>query len=799
MYWPILLWAKSQNPRLDFKLIDGNTLLDLLSFRFQEDPIPALLQSGLDYSSAKKWVRILRLAGDSDHPKVVELRKIVDPYMVYDPLAKVELSRYSIALFEMDEDVEYHALIQKRGYASSDVHFSDFGIVPWWTPEKNPVPFFVFRDKADQMRMVFSLLRDFCLRDDFWKGCILHVDESPSNSFYLSTYSSLFDVPVFLRTKTPLRAFGSVAKMVNSIYASRSFEVEPKEEMNEEEAMLLRLIDHYRLKELPFEKAFVNLQEILASQAVQQEETDRGIGVGSNFLIDPEAPLIVTDFQDGRFYKTYADDNVLTDIELASLSLNTSYVLTSLDRRNKDNYLRYSRVVFLSRVEQHLQDKIYDSPFVEEWARANPDFQKKTDAGGPVPGVYTTGASRLALRVQCDAVQSADPGQFVPDLYSQQFKGLLSYSVPKNKKFSISAVKKYASCPFAYYLQNLIPDKNSDKTAILIGVLFHKFFENAYRDDFEFEASFQEGVEAYRAEAEKNGQVLTGKDEVFFDVYRRVLSLLTSQIREFRASSRLSHDRFEQPVEWSLSDGKQEFHFRGVIDKILYFGTPGKGFYYVLDYKTGSESFEPLDIPYGGSIQLPMYLYALTESQNAGLVQGYEFFGFGIERILSGDLVAASGKDGFYSRRAFEKNLTMKGVALNSLEGWQAVDSTGLKEDKKTGEFTVKGGQFVDAKILVESLEEGIAAKGVGPYKEEWTLTQLIDAAKKICLAAAKEIERGNFPIAPTSTPLHKEWNPRTTSCRRCPYKDVCYRKVAVDHRSFYCLDSSVFAPREEK
>ena len=62
-------------------------------------------------------------------------------------------------------------------------------------------------------------------------------------------------------------------------------------------------------------------------------------------------------------------DRVLTDAELQAEGLNPSYVRTALDRRLKLNFLRYSKIAMLSRVEEHLQDKIYDSPFLEEFAK----------------------------------------------------------------------------------------------------------------------------------------------------------------------------------------------------------------------------------------------------------------------------------------------------------------------------------------------------------------------------------------------------------------------------------------------
>lgn len=800
MYWPILLSAKSDHPELDFKLIDQDGLLDLLSFRFKDDPIPALLKAGVGYAAAKKWIHILRVAPHSQHPKIVKYRKIVDPYVCFDPLSKVELSRYSIAFFELSDEVELHNLCSQEGYEVEDLGFRDFPIEQKLHPEEEYYLVRLFRDKFDQYWWAFARLRGLLTQPRKYAESVLHIDEGPGNAFYLSCFSSLFELPVFLRERTPLRADHKVAKHLKNIYVSRNFELNLDEKVTPEEKRFADLIQKYGLAELPFDEAFASLQEMLASQYVEEERTDRGILVQSDFTIFPDRMVWIFDFQDGRFFKTYSDNNVLTDAELASEGLNTSYVLTTIDHRNKLNYLLYSRVVHFTRVEQHLQDKIYDSPILDEFIALNPKWGKIDRRILSDVSRHTIAAANISVRQQLELNNAKNINKAFPNPYSHEFNGLLSYCVNPKKTWSISAVKKYATCPFACYMDSLLPQTDSDKTAILIGGLFHKVFESIYREGFDFESAFASGIEAYKQEAAKMGQKITAKDEVFFDVFRRVFDVLLPQIQDFCAVSKISEDASEKRVYWTLSDGKRDYPFTGIIDKILYYGEPGtNGYYFILDYKTGAETFDVRDVPYGGSIQLPMYSFALEKQDGNQVVQGYKFLGFGIQNILFSDSVGACSSDGVYSYRDLLSNLKFGDVTMNYLDGWGLMDSTGVGQDRKSGEFTIKGGKFVGKGSMFASPEDGHFKYPIGPYYESWTLEQVWKAAEKVCIAAVKEIKKGNFPIAPSSRPFYKNWSPRASACKYCTYKDICYRKQALDHRNKFALDPSVFNPNAGK
>ena len=73
------------------------------------------------------------------------------------------------------------------------------------------------------------------------------------------------------------------------------------------------------------------------------------------------------------FYKEYKDNNVVSDKEIELIGNNASYNKTLLDKRKKLNYIKYLNIGMLSRVEQHLDDHIYDSQFINE-------FWKEIDA-----------------------------------------------------------------------------------------------------------------------------------------------------------------------------------------------------------------------------------------------------------------------------------------------------------------------------------------------------------------------------------------------------------------------------------
>ena len=61
-YQSALFLFKNRHPDLDIKIISRNDLINKITYSFAKDPIPFLINKGIGYKKAKKYLDILLIA-----------------------------------------------------------------------------------------------------------------------------------------------------------------------------------------------------------------------------------------------------------------------------------------------------------------------------------------------------------------------------------------------------------------------------------------------------------------------------------------------------------------------------------------------------------------------------------------------------------------------------------------------------------------------------------------------------------------------------------------------------------------
>ena len=82
----------------------------------------------------------------------------------------------------------------------------------------------------------------------------------------------------------------------------------------------------------------------------------------------------------------------------------------------------------------------------------------------------------------------------------------------------MTGLETYVSCPFKYYLTNLIPLERNDYSRRFIGTAIHKVFEKFNHSDFNIEQALKEGEEAYYQQFDKAGISPTPKDKAHLEI-----------------------------------------------------------------------------------------------------------------------------------------------------------------------------------------------------------------------------------------------------------------------------------------
>ena len=130
-YFNLLLQKKKAFQGLSFKLVDKEEVIDKLSFSYGEDPLPYLVyEKKMDYSTAKKYMKILRVADREKNEMLTSLyNELKERFLEEDDLAEIEFRNKKIYLLEMNEDREIHGLFERKHLSVTDISLKDMNIL----------------------------------------------------------------------------------------------------------------------------------------------------------------------------------------------------------------------------------------------------------------------------------------------------------------------------------------------------------------------------------------------------------------------------------------------------------------------------------------------------------------------------------------------------------------------------------------------------------------------------------------------------------------------------------------------
>lgn len=169
-YFSLLYQKKNEYPSLSFKLMDTSEVIDSLSFAYKEDPLPYLVyEKKMDYSTAKKYMKLLRVADRTKSVKLTELyNDLHERFLEEDDLADITFKDKKIYLLEMQEDKEIHSLFNRKHLSTIDIELKDLDILPLHDEVslKNDVPIYYFPNRFQQYFYLFSRLRKEYLLDE---------------------------------------------------------------------------------------------------------------------------------------------------------------------------------------------------------------------------------------------------------------------------------------------------------------------------------------------------------------------------------------------------------------------------------------------------------------------------------------------------------------------------------------------------------------------------------------------------------------------------------------------------------
>ena len=338
--------------------------------------------------------------------------------------------------------------------------------------------------------------------------------------------------------------------------------------------------------------------------------------------------------------------------------------------------------------------------------------------------------------------------------YDPSFSGI-PYNT-KNVYLSYSTLDTYQKCPFRYYVTSVLKIKKKEETfPLFVGNLFHKILEKYYQGFHDWESLYEEEIQKHS---------WSSKEKFFLSKLKKDLSFLLRTLEEQDKYSQLQDVSVEEKIITNL-DSNVHITFQGKIDKIKSLDYQGKPLLVLIDYKTGNTSMKKEYMPLGFHLQLPIYLYLISEKEKNAVIGGIY-----LQTILPSRII----DDGKGSLEQKKKHaLKYQGYSNSSFEILEMVDQS-----------------YLDSHVIAGlKVKQDMNFYAISKVLNDEDMNVLSTLAKERIIQTGNHIAQGHFEIAPKVIDQKEH-----ISCEFCSYKDLCYHRPKDD---VYVQSDSTFLRKE--
>lgn len=196
---------------------------------------------------------------------------------------------------------------------------------------------------------------------------------------------------------------------------------------------------------------------------------------------------------------------------------------------------------------------------------------------------------------------------------------------------SLSALERYAGCPFSYYAQDILKLRINEALSLdsaHLGILLHKVLEQLVS---EYAKTYSQGnkskdIEKIIDSAFKPFYCLYPQNTYLYDTIKQSLygqlSLTLNRLNEFELHSLYTPYKLEYECNSRLENSKSAtpINIKGRIDRIDKHNED----HIIIDYKSSDKTFDKKKLFKGTQLQLPTYA-SLLQSQNSIKIAGFYY------------------------------------------------------------------------------------------------------------------------------------------------------------------------------
>ena len=587
------------------------------------------------------------------------------------------------------------------------------------------------------LNQIAELLEKGVLPEDIY----IYVDNENA-LFYLKKYYKSFGFTINFPNSQSLYSQESITNFLIDAKKCGMFEV-AIEFLNANEDVsddIKNAVKELCEVDLEFDKKFDYIASYLKVRKLQNPRYENAVNVISAPIFDENKYIFIPCFAQNIYPKSYKDNDYISDADKEELHVLTSLEKCRIEDSISKDFLLSNNKFYLSRSSASFSEKYFSSPFVKSLGIEEVEVKDIPDV------IYSKKYAEYRLGIDKDnklfylqesrCMDSLEHQlKFNYRNYDNQYSDAQAMSPDSYLELSYTSGKEYFSCPFQYYLDNVLKISEFEDTFYTkFGKVAHYVFEHQYDVDFDFDEAFEHKKKDFKWNVD---------EELFVERLKEdVKSASDACLKHYKTYASNPKILTEKELSVKLD---QHTKLKGYVDKIMLLDNSEA---ILVDYKTGSESFERNKLEYGLSMQLPTYAYLFHQSEE---YKDYNIAGLYINNVINGS---------FDSERAdneiIDSYLKLNGITVADMDCIKKIDSS-IANDKSfflKGVSLKKDGNFKKSPNLVGNEE----------------LKQMEDLVLEKYKEAARRIRNNEFEIAPLSIG-------DSDACKYCEYRDICFVK----------------------
>ena len=457
-------------------------------------------------------------------------------------------------------------------------------------------------------------------------------------------------------------------------------------------------------------------------------------------IIDDNNYVFLVGFNLNKYPSIIKDEDYIND-DIKPYNIEKSVEMNIINKELYFKIICNIKNLYISFKEKYLNDIFYPSLLIDEYNMDVIYYDFKYSK-------YSDIVNKILLAKSIDdLIKFNDKYTYLSLLYSNynipynsydnRYSGIEKESLYKfldyKYNLSYSSMDNFYHCSFKFYLSNILKiDKYEDTIQTYIGNLFHYVLSKAFLDDFDFDESVKYFLN-------NNSYPDSFKNKYFLNKVLDELNFVIETIRYQNTLGNMDEAFYERKINVEKG-GVLNINFKGFIDKLL----KKDNNVVIIDYKTYMVDINLNYLPYGLSMQLPVYLY-LTKN----IDKDYEIIGFYLQQILFGKFNKEHGKT---LKEQIKSNLRLKGYSIGNESRLAILDTTYEDSELIHGMKLTNKGFSHYSKVLTD--------------KQIDNIVKITDAKINECIDS---IENSKFDINP------KMISGKNIGCTYCKYKDICF------------------------